>query len=212
MDAIQQNINLHKQTLFNLVNKLINTISIYEEININVEIKKESEYLNSLLIIKQNNLVNQININNNMNFNPFMFQPNPMMNLVQNNQMDNNFFNMGNSQFELNSNANNLDSENKNKISFINVIFSHARGMNTTVVCKSDEKVSEMIKKYREKSNDYNKNNTFMMDGDIPLNISSNLTVIEMCNNHFSGQSNIKIKVDPTRELTAGFKNFNSNY
>ena len=211
MDAIQQNINLHKQTLFNLVNKLINTISIYEEININVEIKKESEYLNSLLIIKQNNLLNQININNNMNFNPFLFQPNPMMNLVQNNQMDNYCFNMGNSQFELNSNVNNLDSENKNKISFINVIFSHARGMNTTVVCKSNEKVSEMIKKYREKSNDYNKN-VFRMNNDIPLNISSNLTVIEMCNNYFFGQSNIKIKVDPIGELTAGFKNFNSNY
>ena len=67
MDSIQQNINLHKQTLFNLVNKLINTISINEEININVEIKKESEYLNSLLIIKQNNLLNQININNTNN-------------------------------------------------------------------------------------------------------------------------------------------------
>ena len=67
MDTIQQNINLHKQTLLNLVNKLINTISINEEININVEIKKESEYLNSLLIIKQNNLLNQININNTNN-------------------------------------------------------------------------------------------------------------------------------------------------
>jgi len=211
MDAIQQNINLHKQTLFNLVNKLINTISINEEININVEIKKESEYLNSLLIIKQNNLLNQININNNMNFNPFMFQPNPMMNLVQNNQMDNNFFNMGNSQFELNSNANNLDSDNKNKISFINIIFSHATGMKTTVVCKSDEKVSEMIKKYREKSNDYNENN-FLMSDDISLNISLDLTVSEMCKNYYFGQNNITIRVYPIGELTAGFKNFNSNY
>ena len=61
MDYTLQEICLHKQMLINLVNKLINTQLINEEISINNEIKKESEFLNSLLNIKQNNLMNQIN-------------------------------------------------------------------------------------------------------------------------------------------------------
>ena len=46
----------------NLINNLINTQLINEEIYINNEIKKESECLISLLNVKQNTLNNQINI------------------------------------------------------------------------------------------------------------------------------------------------------
>ena len=74
MDNVQQEINTHKTNLMNLINNLINTQLINQEIYINNEIKKESEFLNSLLNIKQNSLINLLN--NNINFNPFIFQPN----------------------------------------------------------------------------------------------------------------------------------------
>ena len=51
-------------------NKLINAFDINEEIMINNEIKKETEFLLSLLNIKQNEIITfNNNINNNMNFN-----------------------------------------------------------------------------------------------------------------------------------------------
>ena len=53
MDTIQQEINMHKLKLLNLVNNLINTQLINEEIFINNEIKTENECLKSLLNIKQ---------------------------------------------------------------------------------------------------------------------------------------------------------------
>ena len=135
------------------MNELINTILINQEININDAIKRESEYLKTLLIIKQNNLMNnQIN-NNNMNFNPFMFQSNPLMIVPPIYQMNNHPINIGNSRLEQNNTSNNCDSN----IVFINVIFSHLYGIKTTIVCKPDEKIWEMVKKYREKSNDYEK-------------------------------------------------------
>ena len=61
MDYILQQINEHKNKLKILINNLINTQNIYEEINFNNEIKKESEFIFSLLNIKQNQLNNQIN-------------------------------------------------------------------------------------------------------------------------------------------------------
>ena len=86
MDYIQQEINMHKSKLLNLINNLINTQIIDNEIAINDEIKTESECLKSILKIKQNNLMNQqINLNNNLDFSPFMVQPNLQMNLLMNN-------------------------------------------------------------------------------------------------------------------------------
>ena len=83
MDCTVQEINIHKQMLINLDNKLINTQIINEEISINNEIKKESECLNSLLNIKQNYLMNQFNQNNFNNLilqqNQVMFPPSPII-------------------------------------------------------------------------------------------------------------------------------------
>ena len=68
-------INKHKYNILSLSNKLINTFDINQEILINNELKKESEFLLSLLNIKQNEMMNQMAINNNMNFiNPMMNQ------------------------------------------------------------------------------------------------------------------------------------------
>ena len=61
-----------------LINNLINTKLVNEEIFINNEIKKESEFLNSLLNLKQNSLMNQ-----NNNFNDMILQNNLMMNFNQ---------------------------------------------------------------------------------------------------------------------------------
>ena len=163
MDIMQQNINAHKQKLFNLVNQLINTILVNQEINIIDEIKKESEDLKSLLIIKQNNLMNQNNINNNMNFNPFNFQQNPLMTVPPIYQMNNNPIDQ-------------INIPNQDK--FFNVYFQQVTGAKTVLVCKEQEKVSEMIRRYREKTNDY-ADNYFLLNGR-KLDTSSNKTFKEL--------------------------------
>ena len=52
MNYTLEEIKKHKITINNLSNKLINTFDINEEIMINNEIKKETEFLQSLLNIK----------------------------------------------------------------------------------------------------------------------------------------------------------------
>ena len=66
MNYTLEEIKRHKIKINDLSNKLINTFDINEEIMINNEIKKETEFLLSLLNIKQNEI---ITFNNNMNFN-----------------------------------------------------------------------------------------------------------------------------------------------
>ena len=73
MDNTLFEINKHKFNILSLANKLINTFNINEEMSINNEIKKETEFLLSLLNIKNNAIMNQMAMNNNMNFfNPMM--------------------------------------------------------------------------------------------------------------------------------------------
>ena len=70
MNYTLEEIKRHKIKINDLSNKLINTFDINEEIMINNEIKKETEFLLSLLNIKQNEIITfNKNINNNMNFN-----------------------------------------------------------------------------------------------------------------------------------------------
>ena len=57
MNFIQEEINIHKNKLMTLINNLINTQLINEEIFINNEIKKESECLISLLNVKQKRII-----------------------------------------------------------------------------------------------------------------------------------------------------------
>ena len=150
MEFILQEINKHKTNLMTLINNLINTQLINEEIYINNEIKKESECLISLLNVKQSTLNNQININNNINLNPPMFQPNFMVNA-----------------FPLNINAPQQQAiaNNLNDIGIININFKDLdSGKITIVQSNPNEKISEVIKKYREKSNDY-QNNLFLFNG-----------------------------------------------
>ena len=150
MEFIQQEINKHKTKLMNLINNLINTQLINEEIFINNEIKKESECLISLLNVKQKEILNQMNNNNNLN--PFMFQPNNIMNIPP---MNMNQMSMG-QQNRMQNNVNTLDNNN-NEI--INVVFFQASTGNSFVIQSPlNDKVSEIILKYRERSNDSNDN------------------------------------------------------
>ena len=177
MNNIQQEINIHKNKLMSLINNLINTQLISEEIFFNNEIKKESEFLISILNIKKNILMNQININNNMNinFNPLINQLNPMMmnvpginiNQIQSNFISNNFIN------------NNEGGE------IINVRFKNdLTGNEIILLCNPNEKISEVIKRYREKANDYDENHFLINNKDLNLNPSLTLSEFGIFNNH----------------------------
>ena len=139
-------INSHKSRLFDLINNLINTQLIDNEISINNDIKTESECLKSLLNIKQTNLMNQmnqINQNNNFNANPFMLQPNlfinsPIMNINPMIQNDNN--------------------------PKINIRFIHSSGLNTIITFEQNAKISDLIKEYRKRTNDFEEN-IFILNG-----------------------------------------------
>ena len=146
MEYIQQEINKHKNKLMSLINNLINTQLINEEIFINNEIKKESDCLISLLNVKQNTLMNQMNQNNNMNFNPLMPQFNPML-------MNAPAININQTQPEivLNNPFNNKD--------YYEILFQKdITGKVTVLHCNSKEIISDVIKRYREKAKDYDEN------------------------------------------------------
>ena len=51
-------------------------------------------------------------------------------------------------------------------------------GKKTVLVCRINEKFSDVVKKYREKANDY-ENNLFLFDGS-GLDPSSNLTLAQL--------------------------------
>ena len=173
MEVNQQEIMLHKNKLFVLINNLINTQLINDEIYINNEIKKVSEFLNSLLNIKLSllNQINQINnFNNVLNFNQCINQPNlinnmpPMnINIVQQPLIQNNLNDISNNEYN---------------DFIINVTFIHVTGKRTNIVCKSNEKLNEIIEKYRSKAND-NKNNYFLYNGE-KLNPFSNVTLSDI--------------------------------
>ena len=65
MNYTLEEIKKYKIKINDLSNKLINTLDINEEIMINNEIKKETEFLLSLLNIKKNEIINFNNNNNN---------------------------------------------------------------------------------------------------------------------------------------------------
>ena len=145
VNFIQEEINIHKTKLMSLINNFISTQLINEEIFINNEIKKESECLISLLNVKQKELLNQMN--NNINLNPFMFQPNNMMNIPP---MNINQMNIGQPQININK---------------LNIMFEREFDTPRIIVieAQNNETVSNIIKKYQEKSNDYN-NNFYIWD------------------------------------------------
>ena len=122
MESIQQEINIHKKILMNLMNELINTDLIKEEIIINNKIKTESEFLNSLFKIKQN----KINPNNTIEINPFLFKEKstiiiPPMNLNMN-------------VFEFNPEQINKNCVENNNNDYIELLFTNKNSRKLIVV------------------------------------------------------------------------------
>ena len=142
MDSIQQEINMRKSKLLNLINNLINAQLIDDEIAINNEIKTESECLKSLLNIKQNNF------NKNYNVTPFMVPPTLPMNqpIISMTPI-------------ISSNINYFPN---NEI--INVKFKPVSGHSIHITINRNEKISELIRIYREQSRDFY-SNMFLLNG-----------------------------------------------
>ena len=151
MEFVQQNINIQKTKLLNLINNLNSTLLIDQEIFINNEIKKECDTLSSFLNEKQKYLLNLMGINNNIN--PFLMpHPNTMMNAPQ---MNINPIQMPQVQL-FNNNQNNFENDFQNKI--INIKFRRDIGELFVIHCHINERICEIIEKYRKKANDYNDN------------------------------------------------------
>ena len=162
MEYIQQNINFQKTKLLNLINNLINTQLINQEIYINNEIKKESELLSSFLIEKQKYVISQNSINNNI-INPFfMPQPNLMMNAPQ---MNINPIKIPQVEI-IDDNLNNL--ENANQKYVLNIKFEQLYSGNKYLVqCFDNDRICDVIEMYRKKANDYNDNFFIFNNGDM---------------------------------------------
>ena len=183
MEYIQQEINMHKTKLFNFINSLINTQLITEELFFYNEIMKVCQFLNSLLNIKQNTLINQnnfININN-----PMLFQPNMEMNNIQPNM------NMNQLQKNEQQIYSNFDKDNNTKSNkIINISFYDCYSGMTVVQCPKNEKICDLIEKYRKKANNYkdsfflynlrdlNKLGNFVTVDDVELKNGSTIQVL----------------------------------
>ena len=98
-------------------------------------------------------------MNNNMNFNPFMIQPNlmiPNFQPINMNQMQ---------QQMVMNNFNNIQNNHYNNNFFLNLTFIDDSGKETIIQTNPNEKVSEIIEKYKKKANDYNPQNLFLHNG-----------------------------------------------
>ena len=193
MEYIQQNINFQKTKLLNLINNLINTQLINQEIYINNEIKKESELLVSFLIEKQKYVISQNSINNN-NINPFLMpQPNLMMNAPQ---MNINPIKIPQVEI-IDNNLNNL--ENANQKNVLNIKFEQLySGKIYIVQCFDNDRICDVIEMYRKKANDYN-DNFFLFNMRDMNGLAKTLNDIGITNCS-------KIRVDKKGVLKAGEK------
>ena len=152
MEFVQQNINIQKTKLLNLINNLNSTLLIEQGIFINNEIQKECNILSTFLNEKQNYILNPMGINNNNNINPFLMPPpNTMMNAPQ---MNINPIQMPQVQL-FNNNQNNIENENQNRIIDLYFYQSNTTGKTIVVHCNINDRICDVIEKYRNKANDY---------------------------------------------------------
>ena len=158
INYIQLQINKHKNDINNLSINLNNTIDVILEIKISEEIKKQTDFLIALLNIKKNALINNQMFMNNNNMNTF----NPM--IKQNTNMNFNLL----EQQQL--------TKGKEKNNFIKVVFDD-RSQKTIVNCQLNEKISDIIDKFRKKVNLSDNGETFIFNAQ-PLN--PNLTVAKV--------------------------------
>ena len=174
MDNTLYEINKHKFNILSLANKLINTYEINQEISINNEIKKETEFLLSLLNIKNSSMMNQMAMNNMNFFNPMM---NP--NFVNNNNQFQQMIQQQLMQMQqmLLQPPMNQQMENIQKIEDkITVKFRKDRAEPIPVKCSLNNSISDIIKKYRKYSLDNEPEEKFIFNAKA---LSPNLTVAE---------------------------------
>ena len=174
MDNTLYEINKHKFNILSLANKLINTYEINQEISINNEIKKETEFLLSLLNIKNSSMMNQMAMNNMNFFNPMM---NP--NFVNNNNQFQQMIQQQLMQMQqmLLQPPMNQQMENIQKIEDkITVKFRKDRAEPIPVKCSLNNSISDIIKKYRKYSLDNEPEEKFIFNAKA---LSPSLTVAE---------------------------------
>ena len=142
MDYTLAEIVNHKTNILNLSNNLFNTADINQEIALNEELIKQAQFLLKLLNIKKNFLFGQNFQNNNMNniFNP-----------MQNNPM-NMFNNINNNLFQQMMNQNIMNQPQVPQRQEICLRFD-SKGHKLTIPCFTDEKISEVIKRYKNRAN-----------------------------------------------------------
>ena len=183
MNYTLEEIRKHKNKIYDLSNKLINTFDINQEIMVNNEIKYEAECLLSLLNIKKNeinNINNQNNINFNMNNNfqqmdnqPIVFEQQQQMMIAQ--QMALMQQQMMAQQQEamrqeqMNNILNNIQNKNENKFNTnfeLYLFFKQNWGHKPPILieCNFKDKVSDIIEKYRNKAKDYDENRDFIFN------------------------------------------------
>ena len=193
---IEQEIQNHKDKLKDLISKLINTHNIDDETSINNEIKNQTEFLSSLFKIKKNE-INQKNNNMNMNqmqqqfveqqqMNPMMQQQMMQQQILQQQMLQQQLMQqqmMANAQAQaqqvaMNNILNNFDNQISNEIT----VFFRKSGSTgqpsppIEIKCQTNEKVSEIIEKYRIKSGDYDLTKKFIFNA---RELHPNLSVAE---------------------------------
>ena len=185
MNYTLEEIRKHKNKINELSNKLINIFDINEEIMINNEIKNETECLLSLLNIKKNeisNINNQNNMNCNMN-NNFQQMNHQQMIYQQQQQMMDQFPFQQNMmaqqqamrQAQINNMLNSIGNDNNQKIIFVTFRASDIIAP-VTVQCNPEEKVSDIIEKYRNKVNDYDDSKKFIFNA---KSLNPSLSLVE---------------------------------
>ena len=168
MDNTLYEINKHKFNVLSLSNKLINTYEINQEISINNEIKKETEFLLSLLNIKNSAMMNQMGMNNNMNFfNPMM---NP--NFVNNNNQFQQLIQQQLMQMQQMMQQPPVNQQIEDKIIVTFLKDSQRIG----VKCSLNDSISDIINKYRKYSLDNESEEKFIFNA---KKLYPNLTVAE---------------------------------
>ena len=190
MENTLYEINKHKFNIVSLSNKLFSAININEEILINNELKKEVEFLSSLLNIKNNAMMNQMIMNNNMNnFNPMMNQNfalnnNQLQQLMQQQLLQ--MQQMIQQQQMEQEMLMNQQMENKHKEEVVPenilVIFRTGNRKDEMVQCNINEKMSKVIERYRKKASDFSKTIKFIYNAKA---INPSITVAEagICHN-----------------------------
>ena len=193
MDYTLLQIVNQKNKIYELSNKLNNSFDINEEILIGNEIKNETEFLLSLLNNKKNELNQQNYINNNLNvqmFNPINYNANNFNNnnLNNNNFNNNNIHQLAQQMVQQQmlfqqpiKNFNPLKSfENNEPVINVKFIQKHIGGV-VLIQCNPNEKISDVIEKYREKSGDYHEND-FIFNTEKMNNLSCTLSQCKIMN------------------------------